>query len=137
VTRTVLRLAVLVVVAASLSGCAAAISYRKGFDAGKRNDWDAAVAHYREAVQDDPDRPEYRIALERAMLEAAVIHAAAGKDFEEKGQLDASTSAPANTTRPTGSLPRRRRSSIARSLMPSRRAGPVRKSTRCVNGRGG
>ena len=88
-TRTVLRLAVLVVVAASLSGCAAAISYRKGFDAGKRNDWDAAVAHYREAVQDDPDRPEYRIALERAMLEAAVIHAAAGKDFEEKGQLDA------------------------------------------------
>jgi general secretion pathway protein D len=89
VTRTLLRLAMLVLVAATLSGCAAAISYRKGFEAGQRNDWDAAVAHYRTAVQEDPDKPEYRIALERAMLEAAIVHAAAGKDFEAKGQLDA------------------------------------------------
>ncbi len=88
-TRTLLRLAALLLAAAMLSGCAAAISYRKGFDAAKRNDWDAAVAHYRTAVQEEPDKPEYRIALERAMLEAAVVHAAAGKDFEAKGQLDA------------------------------------------------
>ena len=41
------------------------MSYRKGFEAAQRRDWDAAVGHYRQAVQDDPDRPEYRIALEQ------------------------------------------------------------------------
>jgi type II secretory pathway component GspD/PulD (secretin) len=55
----------------------------------KALDWDAAVAHFRTAVQEDPDKPEYKIALERAMLEAALLHASAGKDFEAKGQLDA------------------------------------------------
>jgi len=89
VTRTLLRLVALALIAVTLTGCTAAISYRKGFDAGKRNDWDAAVAHYREAVQEDPDKPEFRIALERAMLEAALMHASAAKDFEAKGQLDA------------------------------------------------
>lgn len=88
-TRRLLRLVALALVAASLSGCAAAMFYRKGFAAARRADWDAAVAHYRAAVQEDPDKPEYRIALERAMLEAALIHASAAKDFEAKGELDA------------------------------------------------
>ena len=34
-------------------------------------DWDAAVEYYRQAVQDDPDRAEYKIALERATFAAA------------------------------------------------------------------
>jgi general secretion pathway protein D len=89
VTRTLLRLAALALVAATLSGCAAAMAYRKGFALAQRGDWDGAVAYYRTAVQEDPDKPEFRIALERAMLEAALVHAAAGKDFEAKGQLDA------------------------------------------------
>ena len=82
-------LVVLALLVATLSGCAAAMAYKKGFDAAQRHDWDAAVSHYRQAVQDDPDRPEYRIALERAMVEAALIHAFAGKEFEAKGELDA------------------------------------------------
>ncbi len=88
-TRTFLRLAALALLAAAVSGCTAAVSYRKGFAAAKRADWDAAVAYYRTAVQEDPDKPEFKIALERAMLEAALIHASAGKDFEAKGELDA------------------------------------------------
>jgi general secretion pathway protein D len=83
------KLVALALIAAALSGCAAAMSYRKGFEAGQRRDWDAAVAHYRQAVQEDPDKPEYRIALERASMEAALIHASAGKEFEAKGELDA------------------------------------------------
>ena len=83
------KLVALALMAATLSGCAAAMAYRKGFEAAQRRDWDAAVAHYRQAVQEDPDKPEYRIALERAMLEAALIHAFAGKEFEAKGELDA------------------------------------------------
>jgi len=83
------KLVALALIAATLSGCAAAMSYRKGFEAGQRRDWDAAVEHYRQAVQEDPDKPEYRIALERASMEAALIHAFAGKEFEHKGELDA------------------------------------------------
>ncbi len=83
------KLVALALIAAALSGCAAAMSYRKGFEAGQRRDWDAAVAHYRQAVQEDPDKPEYRIALERASMEAALLHASAGKEFEAKGELDA------------------------------------------------
>jgi tetratricopeptide (TPR) repeat protein len=79
-----------VLLAAVLTGCATGSSaYKKGYTAAKVHDWDTAVAHFRTAVQDDPDKPEYRIALERAMMEAALIHASAGKDFEAQGQLDA------------------------------------------------
>jgi general secretion pathway protein D len=89
VNRRLSTLMVLVLVGVTLAGCAAAMAYRRGFDAAQRRDWDAAVGYYRQAVQEDPDRPEYRIALERAMIEAALIHAAAGKAFEDKGELDA------------------------------------------------
>jgi type II secretory pathway component GspD/PulD (secretin) len=82
------KLFALALLSSTLVACAAAVSYRKGYDAAQRKDWDAAVGHYRQAVQEDPDKPEYRIALERAMLEAALIHAAAGKDFEARGELD-------------------------------------------------
>ena len=77
-------------VAATLSGCAAAMSYRKGFEAGAAQPTGTPPSRtIAQAVQEDPDKPEYRIALERAMLEAALIHASAGKDFEAKGELDA------------------------------------------------
>jgi type II secretory pathway component GspD/PulD (secretin) len=76
--------------AAVLAGCATGSSaYKKGYTAAKVHDWDTAVAHFRTAVQEDPDKPEYRIALERAMMEAALLHASAGKEFEAQGQLDA------------------------------------------------
>jgi type II secretory pathway component GspD/PulD (secretin) len=83
------KLVALALICGTMAACAAAMSYRKGFDAAQRRDWDAAVGHYRQAVQEDPDKPEYRIALERAMLEAALMHATAGKEFEAKGELDA------------------------------------------------
>jgi general secretion pathway protein D len=84
------RLVPIALLAAVLTGCAAGSSaYKKGYTAAKVHDWDTAVAHFRTAVQDDPDKPEYRIALERAMMEAALLHASAGKDFEAQGQLDA------------------------------------------------
>src|SRR5690606_39516661 len=49
----------------------------------------AAVGYYRQAVQEDPDNPTYRIALERAMIQASLVHAAAGREFEETGDLAA------------------------------------------------
>jgi type II secretory pathway component GspD/PulD (secretin) len=65
------------------------MAYHDGNKAAKVSDWDAAVGHYRSAVQEDPDKPEYKIALQRAMIEASLVHISAGKLFEEKGQLDA------------------------------------------------
>ena len=74
------RLVPVALLAAVLTGCAAGSSaYKKGYTAAKVHDWDTAVAHFRTAVQDDPDKPEYRIALERAMMEAALLHASAGQ----------------------------------------------------------
>jgi len=66
------RLVPVALLAAVLAGCATGSSaYKKGYTAAKVHDWDTAVAHFRTAVQEDPDKPEYRIALERAMMEAA------------------------------------------------------------------
>jgi type II secretory pathway component GspD/PulD (secretin) len=71
------------------AGCAAARARRAGDAAAQTGDWDAAVAYYTRAVQADPDRPEYKIALERAMQTASRIHLAKAREFEEKDQLDA------------------------------------------------
>jgi general secretion pathway protein D len=89
VRHTLARLVPIAALAMLLSGCAASMAYHDGNKSAKVNDWDAAVGHYRTAVQEDPDKPEYKIALQRAMIEASLVHIAAGKSFEEKGQLDA------------------------------------------------
>lgn len=87
--HTLARLAPIAALALLLSGCAASMAFHDGNKAAKGGDWDAAVGHFRSAVQEDPDKPEYKIALQRAMIEASLLHIAAGKAFEEKGQLDA------------------------------------------------
>ncbi len=47
------------------------------------------MTYYRQAVQADPDKPEYRIALERAMLNASRVHFDTARQLEAKDQLDA------------------------------------------------
>ena len=83
------RAAAVVVLSAALlgAGCAAGRAFRQGAAAGRTGQWDAAVEYYRRAVADDADRPEYRIALERAMREAARAHAATAAAHEAAGDL--------------------------------------------------
>ena len=83
--------AVALVVSAALlvSGCAAGRAFRQGATAARDGQWDAAVEYYRRALAEDPDRPEYRIALERAMLEASRAHAAAAAGLEAAGEMNA------------------------------------------------
>ena len=50
-------------------------------------DWGAAVEYYRRALQDDPERIDYRIALQRAMLNAARYHADVAAELEALGDL--------------------------------------------------
>jgi general secretion pathway protein D len=83
------KVAALVLAVALLSGCAAGRAFRRGEDRARVGDWDAAVTYYRQAVQADPDTAEYRIALERAMLNASREHFDTARALEAKDQLDA------------------------------------------------
>jgi general secretion pathway protein D len=82
------RLAVIVLVTAMAAGCAAARAFSQGEEAARLGDWDMAVSHYRRAVQEAPEKPEYKIQLERAMQNAAFDHLSRAADLEKKGQLD-------------------------------------------------
>jgi general secretion pathway protein D len=82
------RLTLLLVLALAVSGCAAGRAFRRGQEAVRVGDWDAAVAYFRQAVQDNPDSAEYKINLQRAQEEAARVHIEKGRDLESKDQLD-------------------------------------------------
>jgi general secretion pathway protein D len=80
---------VVVVFAATTAGCAAGRAFRRGEEAARAGDWDAAVTHFTRAVQENPDSPEYKIALERAMQSSAQEHISRARQLEAKDQLDA------------------------------------------------
>ncbi|MBA3296387.1 MAG: hypothetical protein H0U19_05580, partial [Acidobacteria bacterium] len=83
------RLIAVVVLAVLATGCAAGRAFRKGQESARNGDWDTAVAEYTKAVQASPDRPEYKIQLERAMQTAAQNHISRARELEAKDQLDA------------------------------------------------
>ena len=82
------RLTIVLVVAVFAAACGAGRAFRKGEEAARNGDWDTAVTYFRQAVQEDPDRPEFKIALERANQSAAQEHISRARQFEEKDQLD-------------------------------------------------
>jgi general secretion pathway protein D len=82
------RVCALLLAIALLSGCAAGRAFRRGEGRQNAGDWDAAVSYYRQAVQGDPNKAEYRIALERAMLNASRVHFDNARQLELKDQLD-------------------------------------------------
>src|SRR4051794_8503723 len=82
------RVAVLLLITALASGCAAGRAFRHGQEAARNADWDAAVTYYTKAVQANPDNPEYKINLQRAQEEAARVHIERGRELEKRDQLD-------------------------------------------------
>lgn len=72
---------------AVLTGCATGAAFRDGQRAALDEDWDAAVEFYRAALQDDPQNAEYRVALQRAMMNAARAHYARAQAHEAAGAL--------------------------------------------------
>ena len=83
------RLVAGIVLTLFVSGCAAGRAFRKGDEAARAGDWDTAVQHYTRAVQANPHRPEYKIALERATQSASREHISRAHELEAKDQLDA------------------------------------------------
>jgi general secretion pathway protein D len=82
------RLVVVIVLSAVMTGCTAGRAFRSGEEAARLGDWDAAVTYFTRAVQENPDKPEYRIALERARQSAAQEHISRARVLEQKDQLD-------------------------------------------------
>ena len=82
------RLIALLLLATVATGCAAGRAFRKGQEASRNGQWDAAVEEYTRAVQEDPDNAMYKITLERAMQTAAQEHISRGRELETKDQLD-------------------------------------------------
>ena len=82
------RLIVLVLLAVTVSGCAAGRAFRKGQEAERAGDFDTAVTEFTRAVQEDPTRAEFRISLERATQNASREHITRAHEFELKDQLD-------------------------------------------------
>ncbi len=74
------------------AGCTASKALRMGDEATKAGDFDQAVAYYRTAVQSAPDNPNYKIALQRAMLAASRVHLDRAREFEKNDQLEAARS---------------------------------------------
>lgn len=74
-------------VSSVLSGCGAGRAYGRGNESARARDWDTAVVYYTRALQADPNRPEYRIALQRAMVYASRAHLARGREFEQQDEL--------------------------------------------------
>ena len=83
------RLVAGIVLTLFVSGCAAGRAFRKGQEASRAGDWDTAVAEYTKAVQESPERAEYKISLERATQSAARDHISRARELESKDQLDA------------------------------------------------
>ncbi len=77
-----------VLLAVAVSGCASSGSFRRGQEFARAGDWDSAVAYYTRAVQADPDRPDYKIALERAMQTASNVHLDKARELDRKGELE-------------------------------------------------
>ena len=87
--RHLLKLGVLAAAVVVAAGCAASQAFRNGNASMKAGDLDQAVAYYRTASQASPDNPNYKIALQRAMLAASRAHFDKARDFEEKNQIEA------------------------------------------------
>ncbi|HWI19394.1 MAG TPA: hypothetical protein VNT81_16690, partial [Vicinamibacterales bacterium] len=68
IRRFTSSIAVVVLAALVVAGCATGRAFSRGEAAGRAGDWEAAVGFYRQALEDDPDRTDYKIALERAMV---------------------------------------------------------------------
>jgi len=60
---------------------------QQGNEASKKQNWDAAVYYYLEALANDPGNPKYRMELLRARQRAAQEHFKRGESLKDIGQL--------------------------------------------------
>ena len=72
-----------------LAGCSASKSaFKSGNQEAQQGNWDAAVVHYTRAVREAPDNIEYRMSLERSLIEAANFHVKEARKHMASEDLD-------------------------------------------------
>ena len=87
--KRLLRFGAIVALVLLSTGCAASKAFRQGNASMKAGDLDQAVAYFRSANQAAPDNPNYKIALQRAMLAASRVHFEKAREFEATDQIEA------------------------------------------------
>ncbi|HKN46952.1 MAG TPA: secretin N-terminal domain-containing protein, partial [Candidatus Polarisedimenticolia bacterium] len=75
--------------AALVSACVTARSYRIGEKEMKREEYDRAVLMFSRAVSANPDSTKYKVALSRAKMKAAQDHFVKGQALVKAGRLEA------------------------------------------------
>ena len=88
-TKRLNALGMLLALALTAGGCAAAQAFRQGETQMRAGNLDEAVAAYRKAVQAAPDNANYKIAMSRALITASRAHLEKAREFEAKDQLEA------------------------------------------------
>ncbi|PYQ49037.1 MAG: hypothetical protein DMF78_19500, partial [Acidobacteria bacterium] len=73
------------VLALALTACATSSAFRNGERAERRQDFDKAVLEYSKALQEHPDKLDYRKALQRAKLRDSEEHTVAGRRLLGRG----------------------------------------------------
>lgn len=63
-------------------------SYELGTDAATNKNWDEAIKHFENAVQQDPDNSVYRLALTRAKILASLSHVYAARRLASEGKTE-------------------------------------------------
>jgi general secretion pathway protein D len=74
-----------ILIALALTGCATSSAFRAGERAERRQDFDRAVLEYSKAVQENPNKLDYRKGLQRARLRASEEHTVAGRRLLNRG----------------------------------------------------
>ena len=70
------------------ASCASSSAYKRGREAWIKGEWDMAVVAFREALQEHPDRTDYKGALQQAMSTASLAHLKLAREADEKGDIE-------------------------------------------------
>ena len=82
------RIAAVALLAVSACQSWSSGAFERGRRAARTGEWDAAVRYYQRAVTEEPENVEYRIAYERALLEASRVYLEKARNDAAADNLD-------------------------------------------------
>src|SRR5690606_30622876 len=83
-----LRWSALLLLTLLATGCAAGQAFRRGQAAERADDFDRAVVEYTQALREDPDNRDIRLALNRVKLRASELHFTRGRRLAATGKFE-------------------------------------------------
>jgi len=86
--QTIARILFPLLVLATAAGCTSYSSYRRGEVAAQLGNWDEAVLHYMEALEQDPGNIGYRASLMRAKIRASQEHFKKAQEYRQAEVLE-------------------------------------------------